>query len=42
MDPDLELIRACRLNLDDLITVRRGELAFHPYPPFPNLSSMNF
>ena len=28
--PDLDLIRAGRLQIDDLITVRRGELAFQP------------
>ncbi len=28
--PDLALIRAGRLQIDDLITVRRGELAFQP------------
>lgn len=33
--PDLELIRAARLQLDDLITVRRGELAFQPLGSCP-------
>jgi Fe-S-cluster containining protein len=33
--PDLELLRKGRLNLDDLITVRRGELAFQPLADRP-------
>ena len=33
--PDVELLRAGRLNLDDLITVRRGELAFQPLADRP-------
>jgi Fe-S-cluster containining protein len=33
--PDLELLRAGHLNLDDLITVRRGELAFQPLAACP-------
>ena len=33
--PDLELIRSGRLQFDDLITVRRGELAFQPLGTCP-------
>jgi Fe-S-cluster containining protein len=33
--PDLDLIRTGRLQLDDLITVRRGELAFQPLGTCP-------
>lgn len=32
---DLELIRSGRLSVDDLITVRRGELAFQPLGKHP-------
>lgn len=33
--PDLELLRSGALHLDDLITVRRGELAFQPLAKRP-------
>jgi Fe-S-cluster containining protein len=33
--PDVELLQAGLLNLDDLITVRRGELAFQPLADRP-------
>lgn len=40
--PDLELIRSGLLHLDDLITVRRGELAFQPLVERPEPVSHEF
>jgi hypothetical protein len=40
--PDLDLIRSGRLRLDDLITVRRGELAIQPLASGPEPVAQEF